>query len=125
MEARDREEVFETPDAVPDVAFQTHTQQQPQPHHLSESDPENVVPTPLDADAAFEVFHGKRYETRGLPGACLHASVDRRSSLTDPPFLPIPQTCLAPSRRQQRRRAGTSNSAQRSWRRRPCNDTCG
>ena len=67
-QARGREEVFETDDPVlpeyEDPAMAAQMQQ-----HLMD-DPENVVPTPLDADAAFEVFHGKRFETRGLPGAC-------------------------------------------------------
>ncbi len=72
MEGRGREEVFETPDVAPEAFFQAHHQYQQQQQQPAEGgDPENVVPTPLDADAAFEVFHGKRYETRGLPGACI------------------------------------------------------
>ena len=63
MESRQaEEEVFETPDveggggageAVVGRSF--HSEQQ--------SDPESLVPAGLDPDAAFEVFHGKRYET--------------------------------------------------------------
>ena len=56
-QARGREEVFETDDPVllpehEDPAAMAAQMQQ----HLMD-DPENVVPTPLDADAAFEVFH--------------------------------------------------------------------
>jgi hypothetical protein len=64
---RGREEVFETPDDEDALSHQHQHQQE----EATSREPESVVPTPLDPDAAFEVFHGKRYETRGLPGACV------------------------------------------------------
>lgn len=73
-----REEVFETPDLPPELEPGA---QRPLPEELllqeqQHQDPEGaVVPTPLNADAAFEVFHGKRYETRGLPGASAYSIV--------------------------------------------------
>lgn len=69
MEARGREEVYETADPPPGFEHSEESGDCDRDAAAAASmDPESVVPTPLDADAAFEVFHGRRYETRGLPG---------------------------------------------------------
>lgn len=69
-----REEVFETPDLPPELEQRPFQGLLPEEQSAANPEAGGVVPTPLDADAAFEVFHGKRYETRGLPGTFVHCA---------------------------------------------------
>jgi len=72
---RATEEVFETPDTAADDGSSnpsSSTSSSARPYSASQgngsvnSDPENLMPNPLHPDAAFEVFHGKRYDTSSL-----------------------------------------------------------
>jgi hypothetical protein len=65
------EEVFETPDVGEDIGGTGEWSSArgqgagfgaPDGQH---GEPESVVPTSLDPDGAFEVFHGKKFETLG------------------------------------------------------------
>ena len=86
---RATEEVFETPDVH---LGEDSTAAAAPAHSLADSDPENLVPTPLNPDAAFEVFHGKTYETSSLTN--LSGSI-----------APGPRPGMQPQQQQQRRYA--------------------
>ncbi|GAB5033552.1 dynactin subunit 2-like [Nannochloropsis oceanica] len=71
---RATEEIFETPDSAADddssssssSSISSARQFSASQGRRVNSDPENLVPTPLNPDAAFEVFHGKCYNTSSL-----------------------------------------------------------
>eukprot|EP00624_Nannochloropsis_granulata_P002636 evm.model.NODE_2328_length_25329_cov_24.016424.2 len=70
---RATEEVFETPDTAADDDSSNSSSSSSSARQYSasqgrsvNSDPENLVPIPLNPDAAFEVFHGKCYNTSSL-----------------------------------------------------------
>lgn len=65
MEARQaEEEIFETPDLAEesDSAGSAAIRLSRGLYQEREADPESLVPTSIDADSAFEVFHGKVFD---------------------------------------------------------------